>query len=412
MNRIILKQIRVNNKRVDYDYEVDGAMSKYFSRKKYYIEYTENISTVPKSILAIPFVTNILPIAWIHNSIIILDELDSDFYGSINDFKKGYEKMYPTMKFECQFKINKIVKNDKNIGDGTGCFFSGGLDAFSTLITNIKDKPLLINLQGSDLSLRCDKILAGMRENILETGRQFGLETVFVRSSFRSVLKEKKCNSLVKPISGDNYWHGFQHGIAIIGHAAPVAYNHKLKKIYIAASFTEGDNVTCASDPTIDNFVKLSATSISHDGYGLSRVDKSRIIGEYLRKNNKRINIRVCLNDYRLKNCQNCEKCFRTIYGFIAAGYDPELAGFCNSGKMHKKVKRAFKYRILLGHTRHWDKIKANIAKDKTLANNEDLKWILDYDFSKCNEKKIKYIIKIYYAIIKRIEIAFKTITR
>ena len=40
------------------------------------------------------------------------------------------------------------------------------------------------------------------------------------------------------------------------GHAAPLAFNLKLKTVYIASSYTKDDDVTCASSPTIDNNVE------------------------------------------------------------------------------------------------------------------------------------------------------------
>lgn len=93
------------------------------------------------------------------------------------------------------------------------------------------------------------------------------------KTNFRSFINERKLNCLVKN-SGDGWWHGFQHGIGLLGHGAPIAYLKGLKCIYIASSYTPKDNVTCASHPSIDNCVEFCNCHIIHDQYEYSRQEK------------------------------------------------------------------------------------------------------------------------------------------
>ena len=63
MNRLQLEKIDIiNGKRVEYHYSVAGEWAKYFSdQRTSFIEYDADVSCVPDSVLAIPFVCNILP---------------------------------------------------------------------------------------------------------------------------------------------------------------------------------------------------------------------------------------------------------------------------------------------------------------------------------------------------------------
>lgn len=44
-----------------------------------FLEYNYDVSDIPLSILAIPFVANVVPLVWITNSTIVINELDKSF---------------------------------------------------------------------------------------------------------------------------------------------------------------------------------------------------------------------------------------------------------------------------------------------------------------------------------------------
>lgn len=44
-----------------------------------FLEYNYDISDIPNSILAIPFVSNVIPLVWITDSTILINELDESF---------------------------------------------------------------------------------------------------------------------------------------------------------------------------------------------------------------------------------------------------------------------------------------------------------------------------------------------
>ena len=96
----------------------------------------------------------------------------------------------------------------------------------------------------------------------------------------------------------------------------------KKSTVYFASSFTvaEKGKITCASDPTIDNFVKFGCTHIVHDGYEFDRQDKVHNITEFSERTGINIPLRVCWQSTGGRNCCQCEKCWRTILEIIAEG--------------------------------------------------------------------------------------------
>ena len=76
MENIILRNIHFENNIVYYDFEVSLGLSKYFNSSTLWIEYDEILKDCPKSILTIPFVSIMLPIMWVTDSVLWVDEID------------------------------------------------------------------------------------------------------------------------------------------------------------------------------------------------------------------------------------------------------------------------------------------------------------------------------------------------
>lgn len=348
---------------------------------EFLIEYSEDISRTPKDIAVIPFICNVLPIAWVLDAEIVVDELDYDFHAHIDEIKRGYIKMYPRIKFGGKLTVGKFISHDYEVGDETAAFFSGGADSFDTLIAHAEEKPTLITLWGSDVKLTDREGWQRVNKHALETARQFGCKNLFVASTFRLFLREGSLSPLVQPLVGDGWWHGFQHGIGIISHAAPYVYLHKLKTIYIASSFcAEHKNYTCASDPTIDNHVHIGKCRTVHDGYEFNRQAKLRRICEFRRRTGKPINLHVCWKSEGGENCCACEKCYRTICGILAEGENPVDYGFASYSleKMRQDIKKpGFVYNVV---SIFWKNIQDHF-RERPENLPENLAWLMEMKF-------------------------------
>jgi hypothetical protein len=128
-------------------------------------------------------------------------------------------------------------------------------------------------------------------------------------------------------INGD-WWTRIMHGLALLGLCAPLTHTDKIGKLYIAASWYEEFQRPWGSHPEIDNKVRWTGTTVTHDGYELSRQEKIEIIAQYIMKNDPQLRIRSCLDPHKGENCSRCEKCSRTIIGLELAGINPNEHGF------------------------------------------------------------------------------------
>lgn len=312
----------IKGNRIEYKYEVTGEWKEAFNlEESFFIEYSRDISGISQGTAIVPFICNILPIAWVYDAEIHAERCDKAFYESIAEFKKGYINMYPKIDFKGSFQVDVLEENCYNDG-GAAAFFSGGVDAFNTLVNHCDEKPLLMTIWGADVKLNDTAGWKNVEKHLQSTAEKFGVEFVTIKSKFRSFIKEPVLSAKVIDLSGDNWWHGFQHSIGVIGHAAPVCSSMNKNVVYFASTFTasEKGKITCASTPDIDNFVKFGSTHVVHDGYEFDRQDKVHNITEFAERTGINIPLRVCWRSTGGKNCCKCEKCWRTILEIIAEG--------------------------------------------------------------------------------------------
>lgn len=338
-NRIFVKATADSNGRIHYSYEVNGGWKSVFRRTPFVIDYIVptgeklDLTLVPEGVLLIPFLANLLPISWICDAVIEIDEIDKNFYECLELVKKGYEDMYPMVDFKGGLKVKRIVDYSKKVKGSTepkvAMFFSAGVDSFDTFIRHRNEEVTFLTIWGSDVSFDDHDGWNAMRSRIDFVKSKFDISSIAIKSTFRQSFDEGFLSALVKK-TGESWWYGFQHGIGLIGHAAPIAFARELGKLYIASTFSlkVTEKHRCASDPTIDNHVRFANCQTVHDGYDCSRDEKVQNIVDYAMKTGVYFPLHVCWQTAGGLNCSQCEKCSRTILAIYAAGGDPTLFGF------------------------------------------------------------------------------------
>lgn len=394
MNTIKLLKIEKEDKKVRYLFITEGEIGKSIRDEcDFFVEYGFNIQNVPDSILVIPFLGNIMPIAWIYDAVVEILEVDRDFLESLEEVKRSYAFMYPKLKFEGKLHVKNIVSNNCNKLERKLLFFSGGVDATCSLIDLLHSEPILCTLWGSDIYLKDTDGWKVVKNAVLDTAKEFDLDAAFVKTSFRDILNYEVLNRKFAKPNNENWWHGFQHGIAILTHAAPIAFVYGIGEINIAAtaSAKSTEDYICASTPIIDNNVKFFGCRCVHQGFENSRNDKVRKICSYSKKNGKKINLRVCWETRTGHNCCLCEKCARTYMAIFAEGYDPNEFGFeLTNDILQKVVDRINTHELNLPVIFWEDTIRKCSVNQNLLTTNVLAKYLVD-SVSQYNGLKFHY---------------------
>lgn len=386
-NAIILTALEKRNGKITYTYQTEGAFSSYFINKRpFTVEYECSIENVPDSVAVLPFVALMLPLCWLSDATLKINEIDEDFYYCIDNIKRGYTQMYPQLEFKGEVVVDKIIKNRVDHSNRkTLCFFSGGVDATSTLLSNINYRPTLFTVWGTDIYFEQPKAWNIVKQKNINVAKQFDLNFTSVKTAFRYILDEKLLTTTIASKVNENWWHGFQHGIALLAHAAPYAYLNNITDINIASSYSVKDRNfrSCASYPTIDAMVEFCGCKIYHDGFEKSRTDKIRQIVEFSKRYNIKFSLRVCCQEITGENCCVCEKCQRTIFGIYAVGGNPIEFGFNLTPEREKNILESIRTRNIY-YSEFWDDIKINLYQQKNkFINNNLVNELLKVDNTK-----------------------------
>lgn len=392
MERLLLEGIQIENNKLRYEYQCTEGLKKYICEDvPFVIEYWVddeplNLEKVPQAVLAVPFVCDLLPVIWLTDAELVVPELDRDFYESIPEFKKGYVDMHRDAEFLGKLTVVKSTLNRPARTGRSAAFFSGGVDAWCTLTRHIEEKPDLIAIWGADITPDNRKGWETLHKSLAKSAGNLHLPLITIHSTFRRFLQEGRLQTTFFPVLHDGWWHAVQHGIGLIGHAVPCNYLRGVSTQYIAASFSPEDGlVSCASWPTIDNFVKYCGCRTIHDGF-ITRQEKVHQIVHYKQKENANIHLHVCWKTPGGKNCGRCEKCLRTMMALLIEGADPREYGFDSLpdfSYVKRFVREEFPFDEILIPL--WKQLQVAMKKNDTMLRSKpyynDIKWIETFDF-------------------------------
>ena len=408
MDGIILKNISIQENTVEYHFEARGVIKDYITTDTMFIEYNCDISSVPKSILTIPFVSCLIPLMWLTDTVMWVEELDQTFYDAIFKVQSAYQRIYS----HCQLKGNlipaKMVENRFSPIQRSLLLFSGGIDANTTYVRVKDTNPLLFNIQGWYRDRKTvDEVAESDIRDISYFAQLEKREFSFAKSNFAVLINNRSFERSFRKKFGDSWWHGFQHSMAFISIAIPFAFLHNIPTIYIASSVPMGEYVKCASYVTTDGeFRFANAGKCVHDGSELTRQDKVHILTQYA-NGREHYPIKVCsFND---RNCCACDKCFRSILGIVAEGGDIKKFGFNIDGSLAEHFGKIFEKSAqtfnISGESRlHWPAIKKRMKENYDNIKDKDfVDWFLTFDFTSAKKRALrKYYFTNFGSIIKR----------
>ena len=399
--KIFVNKVEKENNVIKVYFDGDSEMRNFFIGDFVHIStYETDVESVPDSIAVIPFIANILPLIFVCKGELYTDSIDYDFFNCVNKYLDAYKK---SINYEIPLSgklvARQLVKHKKIIVNKVCMLYSGGIDATASLVRNLNIIDDCYAIWGADVPFNNDYEWSLVYKNISENVSKFGKNHFFIKTNIRNYINEGKLDFLIHKIDFEGWWHGFQHGIALLGQLAPLVYINGYKTIIIGSSFTKEYDPVCASNPRTDICFSVCGCKTVHDGFGLNRCEKVKLINDWVILNNESLKLHVCWQSHTGQNCGLCEKCLRSYLNCLCSASDHERLGITTNLPLNKIKKQfylqagsnqAIKNRIdvlYYGLCHYFVKIPSNFKWIEKIANNFDL-------FLK-KRKKILYFDKI-----------------
>lgn len=205
----------------------------------------------------------------------------------------------------------RVEESPARAGNRVGCFFTGGVDSFYTLLKHRDEITDLIFVHGYDVPLDNLSLREQVSGVVREVGATFGLGVVEVETDVRAFL------------DAHVPW-GAAHGAAL------VLIGHLLKghfaSVYIASGASYAELYPWGSHPLLDPLWSDQTVEFVHDGCEANRVEK---VGFIARNEVALRHLRVCWqNPGGAYNCGRCDKCTRTMINLEVVGALSQCATF------------------------------------------------------------------------------------
>jgi len=322
----IVVSVRADGSTLRYELRASRPIDRYFSPEKMFVTYDLDLAGVPESILLIPGLSTLAPIAWILDAELHTTTVDTTFLESLQRVRGSLRHLYPTIHWGGDVRADAVVTTgDTYLRGKEALLFSGGVDSLASFVSRRHAKPRLISVWGADVGLGHPDEW----QHVVASNREFAarrsLDLSLLKTNFRTFFNHYMLRARFFGVF-PNWYSAVQQGLGLVGLGAPLSYVHGLTRIRIPSTHTTGSVGPWGSHPAIDNEVGWASTQVLHDGYDLSRQMKLRVIAEHIRSHDVRLQFRVCWG--RGRNCSRCTKCCLTMIGLVLEGLDPNHHGF------------------------------------------------------------------------------------
>ena len=330
MKGIIIHDSKFIGSELSSKVTVHKSLRKYFKSFIFRSNYSSRIIANP-SILNIPLLSTVLPLAWLTGTDIYVEELDKTYKDTMGALKLVFKRWYPEAPFNTNIFCDRLVENKiecKNPDEHTALLFSGGVDSTYSLIKNIHLKPQLIMIGGLEGSAPYLVFWEKVRKIYSKFAERQGVTFHYVESNARNILNENRItHKFHKPLRDGELWERISLPLVLLGLTAPLSIG-RFDGLLIASSCHPTypyHKHPYASQPCTDEKIAWADLHVKHDGY-VKRIGKILMIRKYLRNN--KLTLRVCLSQHKKLNCSVCLKCLRTISALAFAGINPNECGF------------------------------------------------------------------------------------
>ena len=166
-----------------------------------------------------------------------------------------------------------------------------------------------------------------------------------------------------------------------MAHSTIPAFIRSYSSVFLSSSYPLKSEPLFGATGSIVNSLELSWCNFKNVGDEYTRLEKISQITRIL----KNKSLRVCWKSRNGINCCNCEKCSRTIIGLYICGANVKSYGFNITMDWFNNLKNEI-IKYTFPAINDWLEMKEYIKSNAELVNDDNVNWIIDFDFIKIHE--------------------------
>ena len=256
--------------------------------------------------------------------------VDRALYANIHELMQIWKCWYPHLQpvpVEAE-----IIDRPLQRPGATAALFSGGVDAWFTLLRHGKDSgradriPIddLLCVWGLDISLANADDFRAMHNRLAQATSGFEVTFVDIATNLHETKWWKRAD-----------WGRLAHGCGLASIA--LALEKRYARLLVPSTHRYDDLVPWGSHPLTDPLLSTETTRIIHDGAAYSRVEKTELLTQCDAALNS---LQVCWETKCYRNCEACGKCYRTMITLMLLGALERCPTFKATSVDPKKITR------------------------------------------------------------------------
>lgn len=386
----VLDPIRLTANRIGYRVDVPAPLKSVFNGSLW-VEYDVDLSGVPDSVLILPLLSVLAPVAWLYGAELSVNEVDEEYWNFLHEWKQLLQGFYPEQGWQGTLRAGSlqrgpVVCKDRSSG---AVLFSGGLDSVTTYLRHEDEGLALVSIRGFDISLRYSQAWDSIRAATQSFARSQGRPWFGIATNVREWLDE----DWLSAVAGRSWWLNVAHAVISASLGLPLAYAQGWSHIYQASGVpTEfAGRAGWGGHPAVVGAIRDQVTVLLQDGGECKRQDKVRYFVQRMQDAEPKIRLRVCWKAKDGGNCCRCEKCCRTMLALYIEGLDPRECGFENTDGFFAFVRRQLEgggWEIDFVEEAFWQEFKLSVSARQSLRVGPDRDFFVWFDSISMEELK------------------------
>lgn len=385
-------------RRVSNSIEIPPSFSRYFSSLNFYVEYENDVSQVPLSILNIPALSSIIHFAWAIGCDVHIGEADREYLRGLETVRRILSRQlgFEVLDLRSSVEVDKEVENSFE-AKGKGLLFSGGVDSTASYIANIHAYPKLITIWGMDVPTDWTDFWDKVTEKYAWMGPlkiKTNSDEIYRLNDLWSLgAKRASTKGLI-----EGYRPTYSFFVNMLGICAPLTVLEGIGELMFSSTYPSRQY----GDPNYPwAWQRASFILAQHFRWGGIRcreVEHEYTTNEKVKyfikpyfKEQGALTLRSCghrrlLEKHKLErlNCSECDKCGRVIGMLIVNGVDPNTCGFQATAETYEMIKASIVEKLwnptYLKY--HWQEIQDFIPEtiiEDFSGSKRFLEWLRDY---------------------------------